>query len=137
MLLKTQVSVRLAWHCEKAVRLFSETCNFHDAQLDYVNSDLKNGALFQIRKPRWTFLFESKELDRLTEIRFLLNSPCFASHWGTDNDICSSSIYNFSVSGDEFDLLTGDGGRSGKISVDQSEIEIVTTREILNFIEAA
>jgi hypothetical protein len=72
----------------------------------------------------------NKSKDFLTTIRFHLAEPVFSMNWGSDDEIRRCMIYNFFINSDGFDLLTGDGERSGALNCAKSTVEIFATREI-------
>jgi hypothetical protein len=134
MQLKSQISLKLNLNTDEAARLVEQTGDFHDADLSYISSMRRSVMLMSIRIPQWIFLSGSNEVDQLTTIRFTISKPEFSSHWGTDEEICRCMIYNLFVSGKAFDLQTGDGGRTGKFHPVRSNVEIVTTHEILKLL---
>jgi len=109
--------------------LFEQADDFHDADLNKIfTSD--DGLTLLIRHPSWSFLDPNKSKDFLTAIRFYLAEPIFSMNWGSDDEIRRCMIYNFFINSDGFDLLTGDGGRSGALNCAKSTVEIFATREI-------
>lgn len=112
--------------------IFKQCDDFHDASIDRILSTNTDYFMLEIRHPRWLFLKSSSVVDQLTILRFRINAPNFLVSWGSDDEIAQSSIYNFSISMNEFKIDTGDGGRSGTFKFEGSDLQISTTKKISN-----
>jgi hypothetical protein len=137
MQLSSQITMQFALESETAQKLFLETDNFHDSDLNYVQSKTSSDLNIGIRMLRWSFLHNSHEVDQLSTLHFKLSNPVYDQRWGNDEQICKCIIYDFLMQGDSFNLLTGDGGRAGTFSSAGSYLKFVTTPEILEHLRLA
>ena len=131
MHLKSQATVQFPLDSDSTKRLFIETDNFHESDLDYVQSMRSSDMKVGIRILHWAFLNDSCEIDQLSTLHFKFAKPVFLDRWGDDGKICECIIYDFLMHDESFNVLTGDGGRKGTYSSSGSHVTLVTTPEVL------
>lgn len=130
--LSQQVQSKFNLGSEEAKNLVIEASSFRDADLNKISSSRGEYLTVEIRYPQWIFLDSDKDVDQLSVLLFHFFRPGFSSNWGSDDEIRRCIIYDFSISGNEFKIDTGDGGRHGTFDISKSTVELITTKEILD-----
>lgn len=121
---------RLCLNSIQAKKLFRLVNDFHDASIYDCKTKTPGTLMLDLRVPGWVVKKLSVDEDQLISCCFSLTNVDLLKGWGTDEEICQSSIYHFLINGSNFDIQTGDGGRTGRCSEAKSTVDIVTSSAI-------
>ena len=110
-----------------ACHLSRRASHFHDATLSQIHLGRDRLLFLEVTRPWWIAANGPSKLDAATRFCFHLNNFSISECWGSDDEICLSSIIDFAINDGRFELSTGDGGRSGSLSMLTSTMEIITT----------
>ena len=119
------------YELSSAANLIERAMNFHDACFIRVGLSTDQTLELEICNLWWVIPGDRSKLDASSRFRLILRDVSDLEAWGTDEEICSSAIYDFWIENGRFKFMTGDGGRAGALDDSISQVEIATTFEAI------